>query len=130
METKKELNIPPDKKVVLFLVWVQWAVVKDYKVWDELLSGLGDDVIKIFKWHPKVTYSGYKKDVEGHFKEKYPSRVKVYQVGPPTDSGQAFSREFCGGPHVVNTREIGKFVILKEEAVAGGTRRIRATVEP
>ncbi len=61
------------------------------------------------------------------FKEKYPSRVKVYQVG---EGDKAFSREFCGGPHVVNTREIGKFVILKEEAVAGGVRRIRAAVEP
>ncbi|MEK7084965.1 MAG: alanine--tRNA ligase-related protein, partial [Patescibacteria group bacterium] len=61
------------------------------------------------------------------FKEKYPLRVKVYQVG---EGNKVFSREFCGGPHVVNTREIGKFVILKEEAVAGGVRRIRAAVEP
>ncbi len=61
------------------------------------------------------------------FKEKYPARVKVYQVG---NGGKAVSKEFCGGPHVTNTRDLGKFVILKEEAVAAGVRRLRATVEP
>ena len=54
-------------------------------------------------------------------KEKYPDRVKVYSVGD-------FSKEFCGGPHVTHTAEIGQFKILKEEAVSTGTRRIRATV--
>lgn len=55
------------------------------------------------------------------FREKYPARVKVYSAGD-------FSKEICGGPHVSNTREVGKFVILKEEAVASGVRRIRAKV--
>lgn len=55
------------------------------------------------------------------FKEKYPQRVKVYSI-------DGFSKELCGGPHVSNTREVGKFVILKEEAVASGVRRIRAKV--
>jgi alanyl-tRNA synthetase len=39
------------------------------------------------------------------------------------------SREFCGGPHVARTGEIGKFKILKEEAVGAGIRRIKAVVE-
>ena len=54
-------------------------------------------------------------------KEKYPEKVKVYSVGD-------FSKEFCGGPHVSHTAEIGKFKIVKEEAVSTGTRRIRAIV--
>ena len=57
------------------------------------------------------------------FKEKYPKTVKVYSAGD-------FSKELCGGPHVKNTRDIGKFAILKEEAVASGVRRIRAIVSP
>ena len=61
-------------------------------------------------------------------KEKYPERVKVYYAGRSLED--AFSKEFCGGPHVTHTGEIGKFKIVKEEAVGAGVRRIRATVEP
>ncbi|MBI4992106.1 MAG: alanine--tRNA ligase [Candidatus Harrisonbacteria bacterium] len=55
------------------------------------------------------------------FKQKYPEKVKVYFMGD-------FSKEFCGGPHVANTFKIGKFKILKQEAVGSGVRRIRAVV--
>src|SRR3972149_4081020 len=82
LETKKELNIPPDKKVVLFLVGVQWGVAQGDMVWEGLLKGLGDDVIKIFKWHPKVTYSGFKKDVEGYFKERFPTCIVLHTFDP------------------------------------------------
>ncbi|MDO8584902.1 MAG: alanine--tRNA ligase, partial [bacterium] len=58
---------------------------------------------------------------------KYPEKVKVYYAGHSL--ADAFSKEFCGGPHVDHTLVIGKFKILKEEAVAAGVRRIRATVE-
>ncbi len=55
------------------------------------------------------------------FKIKYPEQVDVYTIG-------GFSKEFCGGPHVTHTGEIGHFIITKEEAVSAGIRRIRATV--
>ncbi|MDP3965684.1 MAG: hypothetical protein Q8Q13_02710, partial [bacterium] len=43
---------------------------------------------------------------------------------------KAFSIEFCGGPHVENTKELGgTFKILKEEAVASGIRRIKAVLQ-
>lgn len=58
----------------------------------------------------------------GLFEERYGERVKVYSIG-------AYSREICGGPHVENTAELGRFKILKEEAVASGIRRIRAVLE-
>ena len=61
------------------------------------------------------------------FKEKYPERVKVYYAGHSLE--EAFSKEFCGGPHVNHTLEIGKFKITKEEAVGSGIRRIRATLD-
>ena len=57
------------------------------------------------------------------FKHKYPKRVKVYSIGEA-------SKEFCGGPHVSKTWEIGEIAILKEEAVAAGVRRIRAALKP
>ncbi|MEK7553095.1 MAG: alanine--tRNA ligase [Patescibacteria group bacterium] len=57
------------------------------------------------------------------FKAKYPDVVKVYFIG---SEEKIISKEFCGGPHIKNTSEIGKFKILKEEAVSAGVRRIRA----
>jgi Ser-tRNA(Ala) deacylase AlaX len=44
-------------------------------------------------------------------------------------NGNAISKEFCGGPHVGNTSELGHFKIQKEEAVAQGIRRIKAILE-
>ena len=41
----------------------------------------------------------------------------------------ASSKDLCGGPHVARTSEVGKFKIMKEEAVAAGIRRIRGVVE-
>lgn len=61
------------------------------------------------------------------FKHKYPSMVKVYSIGSEA-SGGVVSREFCGGPHVEYTGQIGSFKITKEEAVSAGVRRIRATI--
>ncbi len=62
------------------------------------------------------------------FKERYPEKVKVYYMGKTIED--AFSKEFCGGPHVTHTAEVGKFKIVKEEAVGAGMRRIRGVVEP
>ncbi|MBI4092478.1 MAG: alanine--tRNA ligase, partial [Candidatus Kerfeldbacteria bacterium] len=60
------------------------------------------------------------------FNVKYPPKVKVYYAGHSLND--AFSKEFCGGPHVDHTLTIGAFKIIKEESVAAGVRRIRATV--
>ena len=55
------------------------------------------------------------------FGEKYGEQVKVYSIGD-------FSKEVCGGPHVQSTNELGRFQILKQEAVKQGVRRIRAAL--
>ena len=62
------------------------------------------------------------------FKGNYPPTVKVYYIGEEDDISKAYSKEFCGGPHVENTSQIGKFKIIKEEASSAGIRRIRAMV--
>jgi alanyl-tRNA synthetase len=65
----------------------------------------------------------------GEFGHKYGPVVKVYKMKDP-NSGEVWSYEICGGPHVSRTNEIkGTYRILKEEAVASGIRRIRAVVE-
>jgi len=63
-----------------------------------------------------------KMGVQAVFKERYGEKVFVYSIGD-------FSKEVCGGPHVKNTKELGKFKIVKEESIASGTRRIKAVLE-
>jgi alanyl-tRNA synthetase len=60
------------------------------------------------------------------FKEKYPDIVKVYFIG---DKQAPFSVELCNGPHVKNTRELGKFKIVKQENIGAGVKRIKAILE-
>jgi alanyl-tRNA synthetase len=60
------------------------------------------------------------------FGERYGDSVTVYFIG--SDFEHAYSKEFCGGPHVANTKELGTFAITKEEAISAGVRRIRATL--
>ena len=59
---------------------------------------------------------------EAMFIEKYGDIVSVYKIGD-------VSLEICGGPHVSNTSELGKFKIKKEEASSAGVRRIKAILE-
>ncbi len=61
------------------------------------------------------------------FDQKYPDEVSVYYIGDSLES--AYSKEFCGGPHVENTSVLGKFKIIKEESVSAGVRRIKAVLE-
>ncbi len=63
-----------------------------------------------------------KSGAECMFIEKYPDIVTVYSIGD-------VSKELCGGPHVSNTKVLGKFKIVKEEASSAGVRRIKAILE-
>ncbi len=62
----------------------------------------------------------------GVFDDRYGEKVKVYKMG---DGDDKYSLEICGGPHVGNTKELGHFKIVKEEAVSQGVRRIKAVLE-
>ncbi len=61
------------------------------------------------------------------FGAKYGDTVTVYTI--LNKDGSVFSREFCGGPHVNRTSEIGIFSVLKEEASSAGIRRIKASAK-
>jgi alanyl-tRNA synthetase len=59
---------------------------------------------------------------EKEFGQKYPEIVSVYLIGD-------YSKEFCGGPHVEHTGELGHFKIIKEQSSSAGVRRIKAVLE-
>jgi alanyl-tRNA synthetase len=56
--------------------------------------------------------------------ENYPDKVKVYFIGESLESG--VSVEFCGGPHVRNTGEIGHIEIYKQDKIGEGKMRVYA----
>lgn len=73
------------------------------------------------------------------FGEVYPDPVRVVSVGIPVETleadpqspaGSVTSIEFCGGTHLQHTGHAGEFVIVSEEAIAKGIRRIVAFTGP
>jgi alanyl-tRNA synthetase len=71
------------------------------------------------KREEKTVDEAKKMGAQAVFEHKYGEKISVYSIGN-------FSVEICAGPHVKSTKELGKFEIIKEEAVAAGIRRIKA----
>ena len=99
----------------------------DHKLTDEEKKQVEDLVNQWIQEAIPVTKQEMKKEeaiqsgAECMFIEKYPDIVTVYSIGE-------ISKELCGGPHVNNTKELGKFKIKKEESSSSGVRRIKAVL--
>lgn len=79
--------------------------------------------------HYETTFKdAIEKGALGVFEARYPEKITVYEI-KNEQTKEVFSKEICAGPHVKNTKEIGKIKIIKEEGVAKGIRRIRAIIE-
>jgi len=102
------------------------------KMTDEQKQQVEDVVNEVIVKNYPVTFAemsveeAKKQNAIGLFEDKYGESVKVYTVG---NDQEIYSREICGGPHVENTGVLGKFKIIKEEAVSSGVRRIKAVLQ-
>jgi alanyl-tRNA synthetase len=100
----------------------------DRKLTPEEVKKVEDEVNRLIKESIAVIkeemspQEAIKKGAQAEFGTRYPEKVSVYSVGK-------YSKEICMGPHVTNTKELGRFKILKEESSAAGVRRIKATIE-
>ena len=92
---------------------------------DEVERAVNEAVVRDIelKFHQMTLEEAKAYGAIAHFEEEYRGKEKVRVVEVP-----GVSKELCGGCHVRRTGEIGLFVILSEEGVAAGTRRIRALV--
>ena len=88
---------------------------------EELVNKYIEQAIPVEKMEMKKE-EALKLGAEAMFIEKYGDIVSVYKIGD-------ISLELCGGPHVKNTSELGRFKIKKEEASSAGVRRIKAILE-
>ena len=87
---------------------------------EELVNKWIDESLEV-KCEEMSKEEAIKSGAECMFIEKYPDIVTVYSIGE-------ISKELCGGPHVNNTKELGKFKIKKEESSSSGVRRIKAVL--
>ncbi len=101
----------------------------DHKMTAEELSELQDFVNSVIERGIDVvrTEEKYLEAVEkgayGVFNaESNDQIVSVYTI-------DGVDKQICGGPHVSNTKELGKFIIKKEESSSSGVRRIKAILQ-
>ncbi|CAH0726665.1 unnamed protein product, partial [Brenthis ino] len=94
---------------------------------------------RVYAKHTSLSEAKKIKGLRAMFDEQYPDPVRVVSVGvsveeleknPEGSSGLETSVEFCGGSHLHQTGHIGEYVIVSEEGIAKGIRRIVALTGP
>ena len=119
---QKGSNITEERLRIDFLCDHKLTDEEKKKVEDLVNEKINEGLDVVRKEMPKE--EAEKLGAEMEFGVKYPDTVSVYFVYEK--DGTNFSKEFCGGPHVKNTKELGHFKIQKEEASSQGVRRIKA----
>ena len=94
-------------------------MIKINKVVNEIVEGSTEVQTRIMT--PK---EAVKMGALALFGEKYGEEVRVVFIGK--ESNGFFSTELCGGTHVKNTKEVGKFKVISQSSIASGVRRVEA----
>ena len=94
-------------------------MVKINKIVNEIIDGSSDVQTRIMTPKEAVSMGAL-----ALFGEKYGDEVRVVFMGK--EKNGFFSTELCGGTHVKNTKEIGKFKVISQSSIASGVRRVEA----
>ena len=94
-------------------------MIKINNVVNEIIQGSSDVQTRIMTPKEAVSLGAL-----ALFGEKYGDEVRVVFMGKENNS--FFSTELCGGTHVKNTKEVGKFKVISQSSIASGIRRVEA----
>jgi alanyl-tRNA synthetase len=121
---QKGSNITPER--------LRFDFNNDEKIDREILDKVENFVNEAINSNLRVTVENMDKTeakeswVEWSFWEKYPETVKVYSM--LWEDWTVYSRELCWGPHIENSKNMGRFKIKKEQSSSKGVRRIKAVL--
>lgn len=113
--------------------------VKQIKDAENEIKSIINDNKRVYAKHTSLSEAKKIKGLRAMFDEHYPDPVRVVSVGIPVEeleknpdgpNGFETSVEFCGGSHLHQTGHIGEYVIVSEEGIAKGIRRIVALTGP
>ena len=105
--------------------WPEKMTKEQIEKVEEIVNGKIKENLPV-SWTEMNLDEAKKSGAIGLFGHKYEDKVKVYNIG---SDDKSFSMEICMGPHAVSTGDLGRFKIVKEEAVSAGVRRIKAILE-
>ena len=94
-------------------------ITKINKIVNDIVEGSSDVQTRIMTPKEAVSMGAL-----ALFGEKYGEEVRVVFMGK--ENNGFFSTELCGGTHVKNTKEVGKFKIVSQSSIASGVRRVEA----
>ena len=94
-------------------------IVKINKIVNDIVEGSSDVQTRIMTPKEAVNMGAL-----ALFGEKYGKEVRVVFMGK--ENNGFFSTELCGGTHVKNTNEVGKFKIISQSSISSGVRRVEA----
>ncbi|MBN3286971.1 SYAC protein, partial [Polyodon spathula] len=112
---------------------------KEIRAAEEIVSTMIQEAKPIYAMEAPLAAAKAIQGLRAVFDETYPDPVRVVSIGIPVQdlladpsgaAGSLASIEFCGGTHLQNSSHAQPFVIVSEEAIAKGIRRIVAVTGP
>lgn len=112
---------------------------KEIRAVEEIVSTVIQEAKPVYAMEAPLAAAKAIQGLRAVFDETYPDPVRVVSIGIPVQdlladpsgaAGALASIEFCGGTHLQNSSHAQPFVIVSEEAIAKGIRRIVAVTGP